>query len=188
MRRKIIAIAILILVSLIVATGCSNINYGESFNTFDELKAFLMQKEMEFEYPIDFDSANNIKYNYIAQYDNSLKEYSGYKIYRFSSPFYVTVYAFARWDADVMCDELQRLTHVESIASDNGEINIYRGDGRDDSLFIIGTVDIGANRYECRVTPDKSFTEGKLTNKITLENENFTNSIELVVETLNSIG
>lgn len=188
MKRKIIAIAILILLSILVVTGCSNINYGESFDTFDQLKAFLTQKGMEFEYPIDFDGENDIKYNYIAQYDNSLKAYSGYKLYRFSSPFYVTVYAFSDSSAEIMSDEPNRLTKVETVDSEKGVISIYRGDGRDNSLFIIGTIDIGANRYECRVTPDKSFTDGKLTNIITLENENFNKAIELVIKTLESIG
>lgn len=185
MKRKIILI--LMLISLLLFAGCSKINYGESFDTLDNLKTFLIQKGMEFEYPIDFNSQNDIKYNYIAQYDNSLKKYTGYKIYRFSSPFYVAVYAYSSADAEVLCDEPLRLTQVETTNSEKGEITIYRGNGRDNSLFIIGTINIGAFRYECRVTPDKSFTDGKLTNIITLENENFRKAITLVVETLESI-
>lgn len=187
MKRKIIALVILILIVLVTMTACSKINYGKSFDALSELKEFFELSNIKLEYPIDFDSQKDIKYNYIAQYDNSQKKYSGYKIYRFSSPFYVTVYAYSEVNADVMCDDMERLTLVKKEESVKGEITFYRGDGRDNSLFIIGRIDIGLNRYECRITADKSFTDGKLTNIITLDNENFGKSIELAKNTLISI-
>lgn len=188
MKKKIIAIVMLVLIILATLTACSKIDYGKPFNTFGELKDFLEQNDMKFNYPVDFDSEKDIKYNYIAQYDNSQKKYSGYKIYRFSSPFYVTVYAYSTANFDVMSDDIERLTEVKKVSTENGEVTFFRGDGRDNSLFIIGTINIGSNRYECRITPDKSFTDGKLTNIITLENENFEKAIELALNTLKSLG
>lgn len=186
--KKILITAVIIMALLsVILTGCSTINYGNNYNTMAELQEYLISKEVNIKYPGEFDGDKNIEYNYVAAYNNTIKEYIGYKIYRFSSPFYVSVYGYNHYDKAVMSDNIDRLTAKGSVSSSIGDINIYTGDSGDDSLFVIGVIDIDGHRYECRVTADNQRKDNKLINAITDGSENYNKSIELIKDILISL-
>lgn len=185
-RRMISVSAVLMTVLLmeIAATGCQQISYGTFINSQEELEKAMADASLDFQYPGYLgEAAENSECQYVAVNDTEQNAYSGYKIYHFGSPFYVSVTAYDGESDALMSDEESRTEYLQELQSDRGTITVYSGKGHEDALYLIGCVNIGGDHYEIRVTNDEEMDEdSKYVHAIYADNEYYPAALDTIAK------
>lgn len=190
-RRIISAVAAVmtVLLLLVTATSCQKVSYGSTFATQDELERALSDASLNFKYPgylgEDGDAG---EYQYIGVKDMENGQFSGYKIYHFGSPFYISVTAFLGESDALMSDEESRTQFLTEEQSARGPIRMYSGKGHEDALYLIGCINIDGNHYEIRITNDEQMDTGnKYLHAIYADNEYYSAALKAMVRVAESI-
>lgn len=186
MRKGIRIIAAIIFIAFCFS-ACIGSSYGTQFGTMDELRQDMEKNDLTMHYPTDFTAEENATYNFVSQIDTGSKSAEGYKIYRFGSPFYVSVCAYRGTSDIVQSDTPERLEKLETIESTRGNIEIYAGKGYEDALFLIGLINIDGNHYECRVTADKERKDDAYVNSIYRDNDAYHQAIKEIQTVFESL-
>lgn len=191
LNKRIISIilALTAVVSVLFMSGCQKMSYGSVFKTREELVLTMDKKNLDFKYPLYLgEKSDDTESQYVAVKAADDKEYTGYKIYQFGSPFYTSVTAYDEESSNLMSDEASRTAFVKKLSSAKGEISVYSGKGHKDALYLIGIINIDGKHYEVRVTSDEDMKDNNYIHAIYEDNEFYTQALELVVKVVESIA
>lgn len=186
MRKGIKVLAVMILI-VFCFSACMGSSYGTQFGTLEELRLAMEKEDLTMRYPIGFTADERAEYHFVSQIDSGSKTVEGYKLYRFGSPFYVSVCAYSGTSAIVQSDSPDKLEKLETIESTSGSITIYAGKGYEDALFLIGLLNIDGNHYECRVTADKERKDNAYVNSIYRDNDAYRQAIKEIQTVFESL-
>lgn len=189
MKKSLAVIIMLLSIFVFTFVGCTPNSYGENLGGMQELKEFLQKKEINLMYPTSLpnESYDKLKQNFIANYDGDKKQYDGYKIYHFTSPFNISVCGFNFVSDTLITDDTARLTKKGDIESNSYKIEIFTGEGYEKSLFVIGKIIIDNSQYEVRVVGNKEKIDGKFINQIFENNPLYGQAIDMVIALVNSL-
>lgn len=169
-------------------TSCQKKSYGSIFNTQQELAAALQKENLKMKYPSYFgEESEKPEYKYAAVKTADEKSYSGYKIYQFGNPFYVSVTAYSEASDTLQSDETSRTEKTTSIESKAGNIDVYAGKGHKDALFLIGCINIDSMHYEVRVTSNEDMENNEYIHAIYENNEYYQKALKTISDVIESI-
>lgn len=153
MKKKglMITIALLLVLTICLGVGCSY-QYGDAFADMDDLKEEMTANDLTMLYPTFVATGDKKeKFNFVSVYDNETSKTFGYKAYHFTAPFDIAVYGYNSTAEDVYCDDITRLTEHGTVDTIHGVATLYKGEGFEEALFLIGVIDIDGQRYEVRI-------------------------------------
>jgi hypothetical protein len=178
----------LLVVTIITAllSGCAPNSYGEVYEDLLSLKEAVSEEGMHLLYPTYMGETNEESESVyvLTNEDNVI---SGYKIYNFGSPYYVSVTAYGEGGGEIKSDNIDRLTLRDPILTDRGEAALYTGTGFKDALFLIAAIDIEGRRYEVRVKSDEEMEDNAYVNAIYLDNERYPEAISLIIQVIEGL-
>lgn len=187
--KKIVSIFMVIICFSILFTSCTNTSYGEAFNSQDELKTVLQEKQIELKYPSSFPNGDHekAKFNYISNRNIEEKKEIGYKIYCFSEPFNTAVYGYDFETTDVQSENSEFLTKAETLNINGVEFQLYEGIGHKDSIFFIASGNIDGKHYECRIVGNETTKDGDSINYIFKSNDNYEKALGMLKTTFENL-
>lgn len=190
MKKKIflsLTAAFTAVLMLFTMVSCQKKDYGKSYGEVMKSKTELVQKmedeSLSFKYPEYMgEGAENAEKQYMAVKGADEEKFSGYKIYQFGSPFFTSVTAYAGESEELLSDEISRTEQFMSLDSAAGKINLYKGLGHKDALYLIGCINIGGNHYEIRITSDKEMNDSGYTHAIYEGNAYYESALALMAK------
>lgn len=190
MKKKItlfMSAILVVILSIIIFVGCTRI-YGYDYKSMEDLKQALESEQVFLMYPtLDTPTNKDHKQNFVSVIDQESKKTVGYKVYSFNTPFNTAVYGYNYTKEGVICDDINRLTPKGEIRTSYGTAKLYSGEGHDNSLFLIGAIDIDGYRYEVRVIGNNEQKDGKFINFIYEDNEMYDKAISKMIQLFDSL-
>lgn len=189
--KKVFIVLVAIIMVFVMAlsfASCQKKSYGSIFDTQQELVAALEKDDLTMKYPSYLgEESEKPEYKYAAVKTANENSYSGYKIYQFGSPFYVSVTAYSDVYDTLKSDETSRTEKITTIESKMGKIDVYAGEDHKESLFLIGCINIASVHYEVRVKSNEDMENNEYIHAIYENNDYYQMALKTITDVIESI-